>query len=228
MPSPACSLDCSINKQPLSLASAAVCLASSSGLHHLTGHPTCPSCASTLNTSLSSLTESLVPQRSTLDAELSTLIPQPSSLSSQPSALIPQPVARASSLSSHLPPLCLNPHPSSLQPSTLSPTPLNPKHGVLRYMSTAPQRVYVVQRVLHMRGRDHACQRGCVRAHVWIRASVTMSRYVRAHECVCGWVGACVCVCTHVRVCVCVRVSVRVSMYMCKAPIHAKQSNHFE
>ena len=58
-------------------------------------------------------------------------------------------------------------------------------------------RVYL-QRVLHMRGRDRACQRACVRAPVCVCASVTMSRCVRAHECVSVWVRACVYACLHV------------------------------
>ena len=96
-------------------------------------------------------------------------------------------------------------------------------------MPPAPQRVYGVQRVLRMRGRDRACDRTCVPAHAGTQgcalASVTMSRCVRAHEgvsvwvrmcvrvyvcdvctCKCVWVGVCMfggrCVCVFVRLCV--------------------------
>ena len=67
-------------------------------------------------------------------------------------------------------------------------------------------RVYL-QRVLHMRGRDRACQRACGRAPVCVRASVTMSRCVcvptSASACACGCGHMCVRVCA--RACVCMR-----------------------
>jgi len=47
-------------------------------------------------------------------------------------------------------------------------------------MPNVPQRVYGVQRVLHMRGQYRACQRGWERLHVRVLASVTMSKCVRA------------------------------------------------
>ena len=77
-----------------------------------------------------------------------------------------------------------------------------------------------MQRVLHMRGRDRACDRACVPAHAGTQgcalASVTMSRCVRAYERVSVWVRACVCVfamCVRVSVCVCVCVCVYVRVY---------------
>ena len=57
-------------------------------------------------------------------------------------------------------------------------------------------------------GKMYTGQRACVRAHVWVLASVTMSRCVRAHECVCVWVrviSPCICVCVNARECVCMR-----------------------